>query len=692
MKSEHHWAYHRQLIVIHGELSDALRMAKQSIGGLNSVWLSDIVLQGIVSLPMKQATTLLSQEFEAVVFNLHRPSNDNSNTHFNANAFGAVTGTIVGGGYFILLLPQRSEHSQPRRFLQRFYRLLTQAKRVVYYDKKNPPPLFVMPSSTIEQSNETVQAKKEQTLVFDAMLRVVEGHRRRPLVLTADRGRGKSTLLGQFAAHLLQQSPVRHLIVTAPSRKIADTLFSSAKQTLENSVSAENAADLLKGLRFLSPDALSQQSPDADLVLVDEAASLPLPMLMGFVRRYSRLIFATTEHGYEGSGRGFSIRLYRVLDHLSPNWHHAELKAPFRWAINDPLEQFTFDLLLLKTEPMDIATIPRLSLQDCHLECLSQQRLVKDEQSLKALFSLLVSAHYQTRPSDLVRLLDHDNDRIFILCYQNKTIATALLTREGGFSSQLAEAIYNGQRRPQGHLIPQTLATHAGIKQAPCLTGYRIMRIAVQPELQGQGVGSFLLKALTEQLKTEANVDYIATSFGATSQLITFWSRANFVPLYLGMKRDASSGRHSLVMLKPFNTESEHVSTLAQYYFSEALPLLLADPLRTLETDLISTLFQHLRSPSLLLTTAELDALHGFCEQQRAYESCLVAIYKLTLVQLSQQHRLSAEVSAILIAKVLQKQSWAALVTLMGFSGKKQAIKQLRQAVKQLVYQYSMNT
>ena len=683
---------HRQLIVISNTPKVCFQIAQEMTTTLQTLWLSDRQIAGQTTLSMNKATTVLGQEYQAVVFNSHREIDKEINKEiaFDANAFGAVVGTIVAGGYLLLLTPDFSQWSANSYFIQRFIVLLKQFSPFFANKNQSALPLTV-PMALIAQKNHILI--DEQQTVFNAMLRVKQGHRRRPLVLTSDRGRGKSTLLGKLAAHLLQQGCC-NIIVTAPSRKIANTLLNAAMVVLSE---LENAHQLLKGLQFLSPDALHQQKLSADLILVDEAASLPLPMLGDFVKQHSRIIFATTEHGYEGCGRGFAIRFHTLLDKLCPQWKQARLTQPFRWHIDDPLEKFSFELLLLNADIAKLnnafPSIPAtraIPLLDYQLEQVEQCKLLSNETLLREIFGLFVSAHYQTKPSDLVRLLDDPQYQIFTLRYQTHLIATALMVREGGFSELLAEEIYYGNRRPQGHLVPQLLATHAGIKQAPCYDADRIMRIAVHPEIQGRGIGSYLLKYLINYSKHNNKIDYIATSFGATSELLSFWRKAGFQTVQIGMKRDASSGAHSIIMLQSFTRDGQVLQTKASDHFHKALPLLLADPLRDLEAPLVANLFKlfKLITREFALSCAEQDILIGFTEQQRGYENSIAVIYKLTLHCLSQPHpslNLTPEELQILIAKVLQKHHWKSLVQLTNTDGKKQAMVLLKQAVKKLI-------
>ena len=54
--------------------------------------------------------------------------------------------------------------------------------------------------------------------------------------------------------------------------------------------------------------------------------------LEAMLARHSRIVFATTEHGYEGTGRGFHLRFKRVLDEQTPDWQELHQWSPFAGA------------------------------------------------------------------------------------------------------------------------------------------------------------------------------------------------------------------------------------------------------------------------------------------------------------------------------------------------------------------------
>ena len=122
-----------------------------------------------------------------------------------------------------------------------------------------------------------------QRQLIDDIVRLGHGRRRRPLVITADRGRGKSAALGMAGVRLLQEGR-RRIVVTAPSPEAVATLFHHARIA---AAQAQRPSDPVAPVRlpdgavleFLPVDVLLAERPEAELVIVDEAAAIPAPLL-----------------------------------------------------------------------------------------------------------------------------------------------------------------------------------------------------------------------------------------------------------------------------------------------------------------------------------------------------------------------------------------------------------------------------
>lgn len=651
---------HRQIIVIKGEQQACQQSASELTCNLETISTRDFKTA-------QSYQGFLGQEFDAVIYDIHGI--------FDANTFGAIVGTIRGGGALVLLLPSSfaNKVKSESRFLQRFYSILDNlplTQHLIAGDSINPLPVL-HPIKT--------RKTQDQITAIEAIIHVVKGHRRRPLLISSDRGRGKSAALGIAAAELLK-SGCQHIIVCAPSKKTAEIVFKHAD--LESN----------DGLYFYAPDELLKQRPKTDLLLIDEAAAIPLKLLNQLLKHYSRIVFSTTEHGYEGCGRGFSIRFRQTLDSDTPGWKNCQLQTPIRWGINDPLEQFIFNALLLDAEPLFIEDESSATLSECEIALLDKDELLQNEAQLNNLFGLLVGAHYQTRPSDLQALLDDESFRIYVMTNKGNIIATALVAREGGLDESMAKQIYEGSRRPKGNLVAQALAANSGFANAPCLLGDRVVRIAVHPDLQCKGYGHALLQKIIK----DSSADYISTSFGATTGLLMFWEKAGFTPVNLGVKRDASSGVHSVIMLYEGGGQiigkGYELVEQSQHHFIKYFPHLLADSLKDLEPELVYSLMEV--DTSIEINEADTREILAFANHQRAYESSLVAIWKLVCRYFAETNKLKVEERDILVLKVLQKNTWQEVVdksrlgsdTVNGniLSGKKQALTLLRQAVLNL--------
>lgn len=568
---------HRLLIVISGSrewCQRAIPRQQNSLSRWSWIGDSDIGLQspsGIHPVSAKQAHQLLGQESDCVLFDCW--------SGFNPNGFGQVVGTLVSGGTFILFTPLPElwegfsdpeyqhiavepyvEKDVGRRFIRHLQKTIVADDQLIQFCQTHSLPEKRYPASIVTTRASEVVSEgfpyktADQAAVVTNCLRLV-GQKRAVRIVTADRGRGKSAALGIIAAKLMSGDAVE-IILTAPSRSAVQSVFTMIKMLLpaEQLLCDRDSWMIGKScMRFILPDLLIQQRPAADLLLVDEAAAIPAPVLLKMLD-YPRVIFASTLHGYEGTGQGFAVRFMPLLDKRAPERELLRMEQPVRWAEDDPLERFTYQALLLDAEPVQFSTTqqdPGVNLDSLSFKRLYADELVANTSLLKQLFGLLILAHYRTTPGDLRILLDSPNIQIWagfiVLKGEEQLIATALLATEGPIAPELADAILKGTRRPKGQLIPQTLLAHSQIPEAAACCGLRVMRIAVHPQLQHRGIGTALFNAVEQGY---SDIDWLGTSFGATSPLCGFWQKLGLRLQRLGYNRDKVSGTHAAVMLK----------------------------------------------------------------------------------------------------------------------------------------------
>ena len=449
------------------------------------------------------------------------------------------------------------------------------------------------------------------------------------LTLIAHRGRGKSSVLGVALAQLLQAGlKVR---VTAPRRSAVNTLAYHFALT---------AAVDTKTLPFCAPDELLQQPLPLDLLIVDEAAALPLPMLEQLSQHYPNILFSSTDHGYEGGGKGFGIRFIASLKRPDVTLQQHTLETPVRWRAGDPLEHWLDTLLLLYpakhatsiTSQQTYAVSSQPPFQALPLQAIKGIDWLSQPSLLQQSFSLLVSAHYQTSPDDLRWIIDDPSVTSWIYrakeqlpanhnqqsIAETKLSAIAVVTQEGPIEPAMALEVLAGRRRPRGHLLPQSLLAHEGWLEAAEYRFWRISRIATAIEQQRQGHASALLKQLEEAAKAQ-QVDFLCCSFAATLEVVQFWQKNGFHAVRLGTSRDQASGRYSLMMLKALNTQAHSQAHHWQQAYSDNLLLKLLLGYADLPTALVLALCRQSQpQPPLAKDLADLEL---FVHQHRPYSS-----------------------------------------------------------------------
>lgn len=674
-------ALHRHVFILAGDNSWQKEVLQEILSGYegDSLWLGEDAPEAFPAVETRQAQSWLGKEKRVVVFD--------ANNSFDADSFAAISGIVVGGGLFILLFPPAEKWNDVYQsyFGQRLINSISHTPELIVINhndteftftpdksKTNFSPDCEAPFLTLDQQS-AVECIEEESLA----------EVNRPIVLVSDRGRGKSAALGIAAARLIHAG-IKNIVITAPRLRASDIVFKHLAEILPNAMVTRGKVIHGKSVvQFYSPDQLIDEDINADLLLIDEAAAIPVPLLISFLHKFSQCVFATTVHGYEGTGRGFAIRFYKILNENNPGWIKLQMQSPIRWATNDPLEKWMFDLLHLGAETPGL-NLNNIDENKIAISCLSQFELSQDDKLLSDVFSLLVLAHYRTQPGDLVRILDDEKFTVYTVKYAQQITAVALINHEGEFSTSLATQVYRGERRPPGHLLAQTLSYHCGVEHAACLKYARIMRIVVHPELQNKGIGTKLLDFINENEKKQGH-DIIGTSFGMTKSLLNFWQQSGFDVVRIGFKREQTSGEHAAVMTVGLTDKGNDVYQEASTRFKAQLCFWFVDALKDLPGE-IKNFFPQEEGGLSELTALDKKDLQSFINNSRNYELCIAAINKFVLLNLDKikQAGFPQEFRNILNEKVINKLSWKEICRVMHLSGQSDARKVFKQAFEYL--------
>jgi len=618
----------------------------------------------------------------------------------NPNTLGLVAGCIGAGGWLILISPPPAswpafadpeyatlcvEPWTPQtidpHYLTRLVRLLQQEGTALRLEQDRAGMQVRLPEwggSTGAGPTSTAPAAPCEGPWLsadqrDCVERIVRHMRRRSgaLVLTADRGRGKTAAMGLALAQLSQGKPLRAL-VTAPSRAALGPLFERLQaQSAALHWEGDDCRVGALSLGWRTPDTLITEQPGADLLLIDEAAAIPTPILAQLSRHYRRILFATTQHGYEGNGRGFSLRFLAELDRLVGQHTALSLRQPIRWAEGDPLEALLDRLLLLDAEPHTptAAVVP----PGARIKPLPRAWLATHERYLRELFGLLILAHYRTAPGDLRVLLDSPNLQPWSLEQAEHPLGCALVAAEGALSEALAEGVWQGVRRPTGHLLPQALIAHEGWREVAGLRAWRILRIAIHPGAQQRGLGSELLAALVAEAQQQG-IDYLGASFAASPELLQFWRRNGFWPVRVGDRHDPVSGSHAVVVVRPLSALAHQWFRRARKRYAQTLRYRLQGALGRLPVAVLPALFEGCDAEPL--NAWQRQQLQGFAQFQRALESCLVEFDQLLRLTVP-RWGLSAEEQHLLLARVWRQQAPEAVAQPAGRRAQLQTLRTL---------------
>ncbi|MDO4643256.1 MAG: GNAT family N-acetyltransferase [Cardiobacteriaceae bacterium] len=325
-------------------------------------------------------------------------------------------------------------------------------------------------------------------------------HCHQPQIILGRRGRGKTTRLADKIQWL---GAVRILIITPYRSNLERLRALLPPNTLHT---------------YLPPDDALNRLPPADHLIIDEAAAIPPAQLLALTTHYPAYTLASSEDGYEGDGRRFSLHTLPLLIARDAALIYRHQHA-LRHAHQDSLEQLLDNTFLLQPE-LPAAVAPQRIYRVAHTTYAHNEKL------LRAIYALLHQAHYRTSPEDLKRLLDLPKQSLYIAANANHITGVLHILHETPLPYALAQAVQRGERRPQGRLLIQQLLQRT---QNPYWnqTIARISRIAVHPEQRRQGIAAALINTALKDITTPLGVSY-----KHRDDLAAFWQALAFTEIH----------------------------------------------------------------------------------------------------------------------------------------------------------------
>ncbi|KAK4166557.1 N-acetyltransferase 10 [Cladorrhinum sp. PSN259] len=433
--------------------------------------------------------------------------------------------------------------------------------------------------SLVKLARTTDQAKALLTFV-DA---IAEKTLRNTVTLTAGRGRGKSAAMGIAIAAAVAYG-YSNIFITSPSPENLKTLFEFVfkgfdaldyKDHADYSIIQSTNPDFNKAIvrvnihrnhrqtiQYFRPQD-SHVLGQAELVIIDEAAAIPLPLVKKLMGPY--LVFmASTISGYEGTGRSLSLKLIKQLREQSMSGANPTgagavevdrssgkatkestavggrslkeitLSEPIRYAQGDNVEKWLNTLLCLD------ATLPKSKLStqgcpdpsQCELLHVNRDTLFSfhpvSERFLQQMVALYVASHYKNSPNDLQLMSDAPAHELFVLTGPisegrlPEPLCVIQVSLEGKISKQSILNSLSRGSQPAGDLIPWLVSQQFQDDEFASLSGARVVRIATNPDYISMGYGSKAIELLTNYYEGKfANLSEDAVSVQKRAPRVT---------------------------------------------------------------------------------------------------------------------------------------------------------------------------
>ncbi|MFX1297592.1 MAG: GNAT family N-acetyltransferase [Promethearchaeota archaeon] len=561
----------------------------------------------VKDIEFSQISKILGQTYDILVLDLTE--------QLKPNDLGILIETVKGGGIIFVLTPHfESWKNQITlfhqtlitppftiddinfRFTRYFIDNLKKYKGIVIFDflnreiidgsyniqKTSIPRREIHKTAPFKKLFYELTATDDQKSFLNSLEFILQKQPRKKVIfLAADRGRGKSAILGigttAFSHYLIEKFQYSHvkILVTAPEYENTEIFFEFAEKALNSlnyKMKIKKRSIITNKITIQYRDLLESTNQNSNLTIIDECAAIPIPILFDLLETSQNIIYSSTLHGYEGSGRGFSILFRKELNNKKNlKISQVGLNTPIRYSFNDPIEQWLFDTLFLNAQPAqlndeDISDVTNLNLEVKKID-LDKCFLGEEQEIFSNFAGIFVFAHYRNQPDDIVILSDsphHEAWAIFTKT-QSHIVNVVQIAKEGNLSETIIQDMLKGKQTP-GNLIPWICITHYRLGDFAELKGARIVRIATHPDLFQKGLGSKILTDIEEYYKN-LDYDWVGTSYGLNLELLRFWEKNGYKVIHLSSRMTPSTGEYPIVMIKPLSPKSEKILNLLRQEF-----------------------------------------------------------------------------------------------------------------------------
>ena len=373
---------------------------------------------------------------------------------------------------------------------------------------------------------------------------IAEKKQRSTVILTSDRGRGKSATLGLAAAAAIAFG-YANIFITAPNPENLHSFFAFLFLGLKALGYRENQDfEIIQNtkfkcvdnisfmmthrqiVKFIFPSEISKFKSSIELLIIDEAAAIPFSLLSDIYGPFVTFISSTIS-GYEGSGKMFTLKLLKKIKHYgiendlkfyegqTRSCREIHLIEPIRYSAKDPVERWINDLLCLNIDSASISTKGCPNIRNCRLFSVNRNILFSSHKIanyfLQKIMSLFSSSHYKNSPDDLQMMCDAPSHRIFVLIpplilsigLVPDILSVLHTSYEGQMNIKFVKKCITNGFKMNGDLLPWAISRQFMDPTFGELSGVRIIRIVTSPDCQKMGYGTKAISLFNRFIDTK---------------------------------------------------------------------------------------------------------------------------------------------------------------------------------------------